>query len=452
MNLRFLPAISRLISTPRITLLAVGLLTAASAFAAGSAHTDSLMHRSRQRQEILADTHIVRIGGESDSEASRDSLQQFIKIFYEDQYRHFMDPEAPTFMLMSRDGTLGFGVGGKAVIRGWFDWNGSQDTPDFYPFDIPIPKNPTERYDLGGSLNQTSIFMTLLGRRPDFKYMVYVQAGFSNRDFRLKKAYVRVNDFTVGLANTTFEDGDAIAPTVESQGPNGQAGKTQILARWQHEFRKGWSIGAGIELPSADMEVVDGKTAACRSYIPDFAVMGQYAWDGGDSHVRLSGLLRTMTYRNLLTATNHNVLGWGVQLSGMANIVKPLIVYYSAMVGRGVGSYQGDLSEGAYDLVGVSNEEGKMVAPLAMGLTAGIQYWFSPKVFACVALGETQYYQKHPLKTDQYRYGLYGAVNLFWKITPRFLGGVEYVTGKRKNHDGAQGVANRVDAVLTYSF
>ncbi len=440
------------ITRKRCSVLIGALMSMATVFTAGAADTDTLMYRSQGRQEIMQDTHVVRIGGDSDSEATRDSLQQFIRMFYEDQYRQFMDPEAPTFMLMSRDGTLGFGVGGMAVIRGWFDWNGSQDTPDFYPYDISIPRNPTEKYDLNGSLNQTSIHMTMLGRRPKFNYMVYVQAGFSDKAFKLKKAYVRVNDFTVGLANTTFEDGDAIAPTVESQGPNGQAGKTQILARWQHNFRKGWSMGAGVELPSADMEVVDGKTAACRSYIPDLAVMGQYAWDGGDSHIRLSALLRTMTYRNLLTQTNHNVTGWGVQLSGMANIVKPLVVYYSAMVGQGVGSYQGDLSEGAYDLVGVSNHEGKMVAPLAMGLTAGIQYWFSPKVYSCIALGETQYYQKYPLSTDQYRYGLYGAINVFWKITPRFLGGVEYVTGKRKNHDGAHAGANRVDAVLSYSF
>ncbi len=427
-------------------------MSMATVFGAGAADVDTVMYRTQGRQEIMKDTHVLRINGDSDSQATQDSLQQFLRMFYEDQYRHFYDPASPTFMLMSRDGSLGFGVGGMAVVRGWFDWNGSQDTPDFFPYDIAIPRNPTERHDLEGSLNQTSVFMTLLGRRPKFNYMVYVQAGFSDRAFRLKKAYVRVNDFTVGLANTTFEDGDAIAPTVESQGPNGQAGKTQILVRWQHDFRKGWSMGAGIELPSADMDVVDGKTAACRSYIPDVAAMGQYAWDGGDSHIRLSALLRTMTYRNLLTQTNHNVTGWGVQLSGMANIVKPLVFYYSAMIGQGVGSYQGDLSEGAYDLVGVSNQEGKMVAPLAMGLTAGLQYWFSPKVYSCIALGETQYYQKHPLAADQYRYGLYGAVNLFWKITPRFLGGVEYVTGKRKNHDGAHAGANRIDAVLSYSF
>ncbi len=436
----------------RTALVTGMIMSLAGVSIAEAAEADSVTYRTQGRQEVMKDTHVVRIGGDADHEATQDSLQQFLRMFYEDQYRHFLDPESPTFMLMSRDGSLGFGVGGIAVVRGWFDWNGSQDTPDFFPYDISIPRNPTERYNLDGSLNSTAFYATLLGRRPNFRYMVYVQAGFSDKAFKLKKAYVRVNDFTFGLANTTFEDGDAIAPTVESQGPNGQAGKTQILARWQHEFKKGWSIGAGIELPSADMDVVDGMTEACRSYVPDFAVMGQYAWDGGDSHIRLSGLLRTMTYRDLLTQTNHNVTGWGVQLSGMANIIKPLVVYYSAMVGQGVGSYQGDLSEGAYDLVGVSDRDGKMVAPLAMGLTAGVQYWFSPKVYSCIALGETQYYQKHPLSTDQYRYGLYGAVNLFYKITPRFLCGVEYVTGKRKNHDGAHAGANRVDAMVSYSF
>lgn len=428
------------------------VMSVMSVSAAFAAESDTVMYRTQGRQEIIDDVHVVRIGGDQDKDSTQNSMHDFLQMFYEDQYRHFYDPDAPTFLFMSRDGNLGFGVGGKVIVRGWFDWNGSQDTPGFFPYDIAIPRNPTERHDLGASLNSSALYMTLLGRRPKFNYMVYLQAAFSDKTFKLKKAYVRVNDFTIGLANTTFEDGDAIVPTVESQGPNGQAGKTQVLARWQHDFRKGWSLGAGVEFPSSDQDVVDGKTAACRDYVPDFAVMGQYAWDGGDSHVRLSALLRTMTYRNLLTQTDHNVTGWGVQLSGMANIIKPLVVYYSAMVGQGIGSYQGDLSEGAYDLVGVSNEEGKMVAPLAMGLTAGVQYWWSSKFYSCLALGETQYYQKHPLSTDQYRYGLYGAVNLFYKITPRFLSGIEYVTGKRKNHDGAHAGANRVTAVLTYSF
>lgn len=402
---------------------------------------------SEERAELIKTVKVVSTPGHL---APRDSIESLIETFYLDQFRNFNDPHAPTFMLMSHDSNLALGVGGRALLRGWFDWNGSQTTPDFYPYDIAIPKNPTESKLLDASCDKSSLFITLLGRNGSTKYMVYVQGGVSQKNFVLKKAYVTVNDFTVGLASTTFADDDALVPTVDAQGPNGQVGKTQVLARYFHTFTNGVSVGAGVEIPSSSQDAVAGETASCRDYVPDVAALVQYGW--GDSHVRLSGILRNMCYRNLLSGSNHQVVGWGAQISGTIDIIRPLSVYFTAVAGRGVGSYQGDLSEGEYDLVGVSDREGKMIAPWSMGLTAGVKYQFSRKVYACVGLGEQRYYLKHRLSDDQYKYGLYGAANVFWKITPRFLAGVEYVCGKRMNFDGMHAGANRIDAMVSYSF
>lgn len=436
------------------------LALAALGFAANAAqveNVDSLLDarpgsRSAQRSELLQATKLIYVNGQGQTPPAADSAQSLLQQFYEDQFRQFHDPEAPTFMFMTHDANLAMGIGGKVMMRGWFDWNGAQDGYEFFPYDIAIPKNPTERRSLGASASQSSVFMTLLGRNNSMRYMVYVQGGVKKNAFVLKKAYVKVNDFTVGLAPTTFEDGDALVPTVDAQGPNGQTGKSQMLARYLHEFKNGVSVGAGFEFPSSSQDAIEGQTEKCRDYLPDVAALLQYSWDGGDSHVRLSGILRNMAYRDLLTGKNHNVIGWGAQISGLANIGGPVTVYFSSVVGRGVGSYMGDLSEGNYDLVGVSNRPGKMEAPLSLGLTAGLQYNFSRRVFACVGFGETRYLQKHRLTDDQYKYGLYGAANLFWKITPRFTTGVEYVVGKRMNFDRAHGAGNRVDALLAFSF
>lgn len=433
---------------------------AASIFAANatenadtlSSSSSALGSRSVNRQEILNSTKLIYVNGQGQTPPPADSAQTLLQQFYEEQFRQFHDPDAPTFMFMSHDANLALGIGGKVMMRGWFDWNGAQDGYEFFPYDIAIPKIPTDRRSLGASASQSSVFMTLLGRNNGLHYMVYVQGGVKNKNFVLKKAYVKVNDFTVGLAPTTFEDGDALVPTVDAQGPNGQTGKSQMLARYFHTFNNGISLGAGVECPSSSQDDIEGQTEKCRDYVPDVAGLVQYSWDGGDSHVRLSGILRTMAYRDILSGKNHNVVGWGAQLSGVAVVAKPLTLYFSGVVGRGVGSYMGDLSEGNYDLVGVSNRPGHMEAPLSVGVTAGAQYNFTRKVFACVGFGETRYLQKHRLTDDQYKYGLYGAANLFWKITPRFTGGIEYVVGKRMNFDHTHGAANRVDALLAFSF
>ncbi len=408
--------------------------------------------KAEWQQQILEDVHATRIGGNPTTEEGRDSVRQLISAFYEEQFRQFHDPEAPTFMFLTRDSRLAMGIGGKVMLRGWYDWHGSQPGPGFYPFNIKIPSDPTENRYLGSSINNTSVIATILGRRNSLRFRLYVQATFFSPHIEIQRAYVQLNDFTLGLATSTFEDIGAAPPTIDSQGPNGRITKDQVLARYIHTFKNGWSIGGGIEIPSARINAIDNETKACREHTPDIAALLQYSWDHGSSYVRLSGLFRSMTYRNLLTNKNHNVTGWGAQLSGTAATTPSLILYYSGVVGQGIGSYETDFLSQNYDLVGERDKPGELTAPLMMGLTAGVQYWFSPKVFASLSAGKLQYYQKNPLHDSEYRYGLYGAANLFWKYTPRLLSGIEYIVGKRKNFNGAQRNANRLSLMVSYSF
>ena len=47
---------------------------------------------------------------------------------------------------------------------------------------------------------------------------------------------------------------------------------------------------------------------------------------------------------------------------------------------------------------------------------------------------------------------MYGAINLFWDITPRFQIGAEYLAGKRMDIGGMHGNANRADALFQFMF
>lgn len=425
-----------------------GAIVASFSFFSLSISAQNASTRSEHRQEVIETVRVHHPGGEADTSA--DSIKSLIENFYLDQFRQFHDPDAPTFMLMSKDANIALGVGGKAIVRGWADWNGSQSSPSFYPYSIAIPKDPTAMRSFDASFDKTSLFVSLLGRSAKIRYMVYLQAEVSNSNFILKKAYINLNDFTVGLASTTFSDDDALAPTVDAQGPNGKTSKTQILGRYFHTFSNGFSLAGAVEVPNSYQASVEGQTAPCTDFIPDIVALAQYGW--GDSHVRASGIMRTMTYRDLLTETNHNVIGWGAQLSTVIDIARPLTFYFTAVGGRGIGSYQGDLSKGQYDLVGDSRHPGKMIAPWSMGITTGLKYQLSPKVFSSVSFGQQRYFLKHRLTDDQYKYGLYGAANVFWKISPRFLAGLEYIVGKRMNYNHTHGAQNRVDAMVSYSF
>ena len=384
-----------------------------------------------------------------------DSVRWLISRFYVDQYRHFQDPKAPYFMFMSRDAKVAMGIGGVVRMRGWADWNGSISANGFIPYLIDIPKNPTRKRNLSATPAGTALYFAIIGRSSPFgEYMGYIEAnftGYQGLGFKLKKAYVTMGDWTVGYASSSFTDPAAEPPVIDGAGPNGKLSKSAVLVRYLHSIKNHWMVGGSIEFSNSQVANT-ATTASCKDWFPDVVATAQYSWDGGISHLRAAGLLKVMEYRDLISNSNHNVVGWGAQLSGVFKVIDPLRLYAIANVGQGHASYMGDLSIGQYDLVGDMEKEGKMYAPTALGLTFGAKYYFRYNIYAGLALGEMRYYPKDKPAGDEYKYGLYGAINLFWDITPRFQVGAEYLAGKRMNFNHSHGNANRVDALFQMSF
>ena len=142
----------------------------------GDEEQDKVMMADIRITAMKDNTHALYSGEGS----AKDSLEKLLNIFYYDQFRHFQDPRAPYFMFLSKKGDLALGVGGQVKIRGYFDWNGSIPNVGFIPYDIPIPKNPTEMKDLSASASGTGLFFTLLGSNNILcNYMAYFQADFS---------------------------------------------------------------------------------------------------------------------------------------------------------------------------------------------------------------------------------------------------------------------------------
>lgn len=405
--------------------------------------------------EKMKEGHKVVMAGDGET-ASSDSIRRMIDMFYVDQFHHFKDPLAPYFLLMSRDANLAMGVGGAVRMRGWADFEGSVDANGFAPYMIPVPSDPTLRRRIGGTPGGTSLFFRVIGFNPVFRnFNAYIQCDFSgagNVGFKLKKAYVTVQDWTVGYATSTFADPAAEAPTIDGAGPNGKASRTSMLVRWMHPFNQHWMMAASVEMPSSHVDADGVKTQALHDWMPDVVAFGQYSWSH-DQHLRLGGILRTIPYRDLVKGTNRTLIGFGAQISGIFHPVNQMAIYTAANGGRGYSSYLGDLSIGNYDLVAEPSKPGRMYAPWSMGLSAGVKYNFRYNVYACLVYGHARYFSDHAtlLPTD-YHVGNYYAANIFWDITPRLQVGAEYLHGERRNFNGERGTANRVDVLFQFAF
>lgn len=427
-----------------------------SSFMYAGAGTPSLV--DKQIESASKSTKILFIDGKPEPDVydhNVDSVRLRIAEFYYDQFRHFQDPQAPYFLFMSKDAQLSMGIGGCVRMRGYYDWGGAIPSPGFAPYLIPMHPDPAAMRQLGTTPAGTALFFRVIGRHKIAgDYQLYIEANFNGyeaRDFHLKKAYAIINDFTVGYASSTFADPAALPPTVDAQGPNNKISPTSVLLRYMPTVKEKWIFAVSAETPSTSVAVDNIRTKKVSDWLPDFAVFVQYQWTKGQ-HIRLSGILRTLSYRNLDTDKNHNPVGWGVQLSSVAHPHNNLTTYATLNYGKGYGSLGGDLLIGNYDLVSNPDRPGILYAPASFGWCLGVQYNFLPNLFASISASQTRYLPQHAVSPDEYRYGVFACANVFWNLTPRMQIGAEFDLGKRQNFDGSSRYARRIGLMAQFSF
>lgn len=401
---------------------------------------------------------IVWIDSKPDDEARRkadvDSIRREISSFYYDQFKHFRDPDAPYFLFMSKEAGFTLGLGGAVRMRAYYDWGGAMPNTMFAPMQIPIPANPSNMRHFGTTPSGTYVFLRALGHHKLIgNYQLYIEAdftGYQGLDFRLKKAYANVGDWTLGYATSTFSDPAAQAPVLDAAGANNKFSATSVLVRYMHAWNNTWYAAASVETPSTAIDVTNSTTQPASSWLPDASAFFQYQWMRGQ-HIRVSGIVRSLSYLDLKEGKTRNVAGYGLQLSGVAHPGRRLTTYLTANYGKGYGSLGGDLLLGMYDLLATPDKEGTMYAPRSLGWCLGLQYNFRPELFASVSVSQTRLL---PRQADpaEYKYGIFACANVFWSITPRFTVATEFDWGTRRNFSGEHRCAQRANLSAMFTF
>lgn len=377
-----------------------------------------------------------------------------VAILYSREDLSFNEPSAPRFLFLDRQGKVALGIGGNVNLTAMYDMNGAIAANGFTTYDIPVPLNPAQRQRLGADASHSSLFLKLAARSETLgQVTVYIQTNFTGDNggygMKLKQAYVTAGHWTAGKARSTFADGESQAPTVDSEGPSGQIDAKNLLVRYKSPSYKGLSFAASVEMPSADYTLAP-QTQTINQRFPDIPVYLQYAWDGGDSHVRLAGILRELSYRDLATARNHFVTGWGVHLSTVATIAGPLGIFGHAAYGRGIAEYINDLSGNGFDLV--ADGSGCLRAPRNLAWGAGLTLQPKKNLLLTASYSQARDLDRYTMSADTYRYAQYFNVTCFYTLAHDLQIGAEYVWGRRSDFDHQSGHANRLEANIQYSF
>ncbi|MEG1587464.1 MAG: DcaP family trimeric outer membrane transporter [Bacteroidales bacterium] len=392
---------------------------------------------------------------------AKDTVQhEIIGYFYNIRGPMYSDPEAPRFIIASRNQNLLLGIGGYVQLRGSYDFRGVCESDDFYAYDIPVPNagNPTQALRMNAGSSR--LFMRLLANTKRVgRLTAYIEADFlgDSRAFRLRQANISFLGFTFGQALTTFVDGKAYAPSLDQNGGIVALNQRNPLIRYERSFGKGFRFAVAAEFPSFSGSYQDGITAKATAQIPDFPAYIQYKWK--NNHIRLTGMIRDLPYKDVLHNSYHRVFGVGGKVSGVVQLAPALQGMFYASYGKGMATYSLDLAGAGMDLLSDYNRPGQMFAPRTAVYYGGFRIDFSPHVYSGLTYSFLRLYTKDSFTDNPdfdastfYKYGQSATAAIIWKFLPAASCGLEYMWGERTNYDGQSGHANRLYATIRYNF
>ncbi|MDE7437816.1 MAG: hypothetical protein K2M93_04965 [Muribaculaceae bacterium] len=407
-------------------------------------------HARAQRDNRSHEEGVVTVVGNENADAS-----DVEKVFKHNAPQTPNVNGLPRFALVGKEGKFYIGLGAQFLGEGVFDWGDQMPSAlDMTPSSI-LPRTPGNGSNLRFGWQTSSIYMNVVAMPGNENQIgLFFKANFTgaNNGFNVSHLYAKYRGLTVGLTNSLFIDGEAEPFTIDNEGPNGYPDMTVFTAYWVQDFTKNFSGAIGIDAPSVSFSYA-GATEKVNQRIPAIPLYLQYAWGGGDSHIRLSGIVRPMLYRDVTAGKNMTIVGGGVQLSGMTHIVGGLSAQFNGAFGKGIGNYLQDDNELGLDAV-ATTDSGKMKAVTSMGVTGGLSYQFSPKLTGNICYSHlTNWMPDDAVDSgDTYRYGDYCTANLVYAFNKFISAGVEYDYGHRKALDGTGLHTNRVQAQLAVTF
>ncbi|MDE6578159.1 MAG: hypothetical protein K2K58_08325, partial [Muribaculaceae bacterium] len=365
------------------------------------------------------------------------------------------DNGLPRFAIVGKDHKYYIGVGAQFLGEAVYDFGDNMPSPILFTPSSITPRTPGNGSALRFGWQSSSVYLNAVAL-PGTKDQIglFFKANFLGNDnaFNIFQFYAKYRGLTAGYTTSAFSDGAAEPMTIDFEGPNGYPYAFLFTAYWTQNFTKNFSGAIGIDAPTASL-TTGSTTSTINQRIPAIPLYLQYAWDEGNSHIRLSGLVRPMQYRNLSANKNETLTGVGVQLSGMTKVVGPLSFSYNAAYGKGISNYLQDDNGLGLDAV-ATGKAGNMEMVKSLGVTAGLNCAITPKLSANLVYSHLSNWlpENAEVQDNQYRYGDYVAANLMYNINKFVSTGIEYDFGHRKSVTDASLHTNRLQIQLGVTF
>lgn len=357
----------------------------------------------------------------------------------------------PHFAIVGKYKRFYLGIGANFKASAAFDFGDEMPSElDFVPSAI-MPKAPGNGAETRFSAQASSIYLNFVAMpgNPN-KTGLFFSGNFKgdNYGFQMSHFYIKFRGLKFGYTNSAFTDNDAVPYTIDDQGACGQASAKLVTAIWTQPLGKRLSMAVGVDAPTLDYDSL-AHADVVKQRVPAIPVWLQYGDD--DNHVRLSGLVKMMQYRDLLGNVNRNAFGWGLQLSGNYEVCNSVKFYFGTTYGEGIASYIQDGSGLKVDLLPSVAIGGRMMLTPVWASHIGAELKLSEKIESNLMYSRTNlfYGADRLTQPEMLRYSQYVVANLLYNVTYFVKLGVEYNWGFKRLVGGSADHVNRLQCLLS---
>jgi hypothetical protein len=358
-----------------------------------------------------------------------------------------------------------FGTGARMAIRGYMKLDYIHDFDGAYDrFQFPIAQAPVP----GDGRPEQSGYMNMFAResRISFDVRSVTETGtplqvFLEMDFwntadtpffatpRLRHVYGVYGPLLAGRTWGTLTDVYSLATTLDFAAGDAISGSRRPQVRWEQSLVGGFKGAVALEmLEFVDIDNVAGLPGQASQRLPLLAARTTRATDRG--RLMLGGSVFELRWDGQGEMPNASAVGWGILLSGRLGLGERDFLVWNASGGDGWGSnIATDIGTRSS---AVLMPDGTLDPLSSWNVQLGGGHYLSDVVALNLSLAWASVEDSPHRPDNSLREGGTAHVNIVWSPVKSVNTGVEYMVGLRRNYDGADGTAHRVQAMIKYIF
>jgi len=358
-----------------------------------------------------------------------------------------------------------FGTGARMAIRGYIkldyiqDFSGAYDRFQFPVSQIPVP---------GDGRPEQSGYMNLFAResRINFDVRSFTETGtplqiFVEMDFwnladtpffatpRLRHIYGVYGPLLAGRTWGTLTNVYSLATTLDFAAGDAISGARRPQIRWEQPLAESYNGAVALEmLEFVDIDNVADQPGQASQLLPLLAARITKATERG--RVMLGGSLYQLRWDGQGQGPDATTAGWGLLFSGRLGLGERGFLVWNTSAGNGWGSnIITNIGEGS---AAVLTPDGRLEPLFSWNAQFGGGHYLSNVVALHASLAWASVEDSPYRAGDRLTEGGTAHANVVWSPVQSVNTGIEYMVGLRRNADGADGTAHRVQAMIKYIF